>query len=237
MSTDPLTGRSVRGREAKVRAPRRRLAGQERRRTLLAALESAVAERGWQGVTVPEVVARAGVAQGTFYRYFRNLDEALRALVVDLIEPIRHSAYGFDPTAVRTPAELERAIYITHCALTETITSHPVLLREALLVGSAAPGVAGAALRAFLAEMRGLLRRQLAQVNGRPPFRVMDPAIAAGAAMGMLLSAVQEAAERPQGFDGETWRREIARLEAGMLASPVASLEAPAREEIHGGHS
>jgi AcrR family transcriptional regulator len=205
----------------RARAPRRRLAASERRRALLAALESAVIDRGWQGATVPEVVARAGVAQGTFYRYYENLDEAFRALVVDLIEPIRRSAYGFDPAAARTVADLEQFIYATHGSLTETITAHPVLLREALLVGSAAPGAAGDAIRAFLAEMRGLLRRQLAQVNGRPPFRVMDPAIAAGAAMGMLLAAVQEAAERPQDFDGETWRREIARLESGMLTASV----------------
>lgn len=200
---------------------RRRLAAAKRRAALLEALETVVATKGWQGASVPEVVTRAGVAQGTFYRYFPNLDQAFLALALELIEPIRRAAYGFDPTRVRTVAELERTIYDTHGPLTETISRHPILLREALLVGSAASGVAGEALRRFLSEMRNLFRRQLAQVNGRPPFRTMDPAIAAGAAMGMLLAAVQEAAERPESFDGEVWRREIARLEAGMLAVPA----------------
>ncbi len=66
-------------------------------------------------------------------------------------------------------------------------------------------------------DMRQLLRGQLAAVNGRSPFRSLDPQIVAGAAMGMLIGAIQEAAEAPAAFDVETWRREIARLESGMF--------------------
>ncbi len=42
----------------------------DRRADLLAAARAILAEKGWEAATVSEIVARAGVAQGTFYLYF-----------------------------------------------------------------------------------------------------------------------------------------------------------------------
>jgi len=41
-----------------------------RRADLLAAARAILAEKGLEAATVSEIVARAGVAQGTFYLYF-----------------------------------------------------------------------------------------------------------------------------------------------------------------------
>ncbi|OHV29687.1 hypothetical protein CC117_28845 [Parafrankia colletiae] len=51
-----------------------------RRNDLLDAAEEAFLERGIGATTVDEVVARAGVAKGTFYLYFRSRDELIAAV-------------------------------------------------------------------------------------------------------------------------------------------------------------
>lgn len=45
-------------------------------------------ELGGAGVVVDDVVRTAGVSRGAFYRHFRSLDEAVGALVADLVRQI-----------------------------------------------------------------------------------------------------------------------------------------------------
>src|ERR1700754_2492045 len=51
-----------------------------RREELLAAAEDVIVERGLRGLTVDEVVGRAGVAKGTFYLYFGAKADLVGAL-------------------------------------------------------------------------------------------------------------------------------------------------------------
>lgn len=50
------------------------------RSTLLVALQELLLQPGEFGVTVPQLVARAGVAHGTFYNYFDSLSAAIEAV-------------------------------------------------------------------------------------------------------------------------------------------------------------
>lgn len=62
-------------------------APQERERIradLLVAIQELIQDGGLVTLSVPRVIARAGVSQGTFYNYFERLDEALDA-VSDLL--------------------------------------------------------------------------------------------------------------------------------------------------------
>ncbi len=58
---------------------------QDRREQILEAAVAVFAERGYQRATVKEIAARAGVAPGTIYLYFRNKRELLLALADTLI--------------------------------------------------------------------------------------------------------------------------------------------------------
>ena len=51
-----------------------------RRADLLAAARAVLAEKGLEAATVSEIVARAGVAQGTFYLYFPSKMALIPAL-------------------------------------------------------------------------------------------------------------------------------------------------------------
>jgi AcrR family transcriptional regulator len=51
------------------------------RERILTAVTEEFAHTGYHGLTVALVLARAGIARGTYYRYFRDLDEPVRELL------------------------------------------------------------------------------------------------------------------------------------------------------------
>jgi AcrR family transcriptional regulator len=60
----------------------------DRRADLLAAARAVLAERGLEATTISEIVARAGVAQGTFYLYFPSKMGIIKALTHEMNEHI-----------------------------------------------------------------------------------------------------------------------------------------------------
>jgi AcrR family transcriptional regulator len=67
--------------------PRASERGQEdTRRSLLDAAAKLIAERGYRGTTVNEIVARSGHSKGTFYWHFRSKDDVLFAVLEEHID-------------------------------------------------------------------------------------------------------------------------------------------------------
>jgi AcrR family transcriptional regulator len=60
----------------------------ERRNDLLDAAESVLVDGGMGALTIDEIVARAGVAKGTFYLYFRSKEHVLSALQDRFVETL-----------------------------------------------------------------------------------------------------------------------------------------------------
>lgn len=54
---------------------------EERRRELMDCAENLFIEKGFQATMVSDIVKKLGVAQGTFYYYFKSKDEILNALI------------------------------------------------------------------------------------------------------------------------------------------------------------
>ncbi|MEA1907201.1 MAG: TetR/AcrR family transcriptional regulator [Euryarchaeota archaeon] len=60
-----------------------------RRSELIDTAEELFLENGYEETTISEIVRNAGVAQGTFYHYFKSKDEVLSAITDRWIEEIR----------------------------------------------------------------------------------------------------------------------------------------------------
>lgn len=80
--------------------------GERTRRALLEAAEEVFAEHGWEQASIVKITERAGVAQGTFYRYFVSKQAIFDELVEDLNRRVRHAmAVGAARGTTRTEAE------------------------------------------------------------------------------------------------------------------------------------
>jgi AcrR family transcriptional regulator len=209
---------------AAVQRRRVRLHPARRREQLLEAVEAVVSESGYQGATVPRIVARAGVAQGSFYRYFRDIDDAMLELMQRALAPVARAAAGLDFSRVQNATDLRGELLRFYRVLARELVAHPALIREALMVAPAARGNLGTAMSAFLGSMRETALQLIEMHAGRSPFRaIADPGAAAGAVVGMILGAAQQAVGRGEGFDTERWANEMARFEAGALLNPPAA--------------
>ncbi|HEY7171571.1 MAG TPA: TetR/AcrR family transcriptional regulator [Vicinamibacterales bacterium] len=94
--------------------PRRRtlLAPEDRRRQLLDAATAVFAEKGYRNAGVGDIIARAGVARGTFYLYFTSKQEIFLAIVEDFHGRVTRAlaavdAVASDATGAGTPAVLQ----------------------------------------------------------------------------------------------------------------------------------
>jgi AcrR family transcriptional regulator len=79
---------------------------EDTRRSLLDAAAKLIAERGYRGMTVNEIVARAGLSKGTFYWYFSCKDDVLFAV---LEEHIDRPLYELIELLKTAPAEHDMA--------------------------------------------------------------------------------------------------------------------------------
>ena len=70
-----------------------------RKEQILAAARKVFKEKGFDGSTISDIVAEAGVAQGTFYLYFASKKEAVLALAETVLaELARGFRAGYDPS-------------------------------------------------------------------------------------------------------------------------------------------
>jgi AcrR family transcriptional regulator len=199
---------------------RQRLDPKERRAQILEAARKQIESRGFLNLTVPGIVQSAGVAQGSFYRYFRNVDDVFISIFKEtLVPPILEAVVKLDLRAVKTAEDLEATLYKWYRALGELISRHSTLIREALAVIPYSGGDAAREVTKFLESLREWGEELIEQVNGSPPFRKVNSRVISHAVLGMIISATVQAAA--EGLDVESWAKEMARLEGGgLLSSP-----------------
>jgi AcrR family transcriptional regulator len=87
------------GNNAAAGGRRHYLRRDQRRAQIVAAARPVFAERGFHGTTIEEIIAAAGVAQGTLYLHFTNKNEIFHAvmedalaLITDIVRPLTESS-------------------------------------------------------------------------------------------------------------------------------------------------
>jgi len=99
--------------------------GRLTRRALLEAAEVVFADVGWEEASIVKITERAGVSQGTFYRYFVSKQAIFDELVDDLNRRVRH-AMAEGSARGRTRTEIERYGFEAFFRFT---AEHPALYR------------------------------------------------------------------------------------------------------------
>lgn len=118
----------------------RAAAERNQRERLFAALVATVAEKGYEGTTVADLVDLSGVSRSAFYRHFADKQECFLAAISALAEPALATVRaGLDPPA--DPA-VARAAFL---ALIERIVAQPAAAKMCFVEIYAA-GTAGVAL-------------------------------------------------------------------------------------------
>jgi AcrR family transcriptional regulator len=109
-----------------ARAGGRESRGRRTRRRLLDAAEVVFAEHGFHDASIVRIVERAGVAQGTFYIYFRSKQEIFEELVADLNSRLREEMSKGAAAGGGDRLEAERRGFAAFFRFT---AEHPALFR------------------------------------------------------------------------------------------------------------
>jgi AcrR family transcriptional regulator len=139
------------------RAPR--IPSDEARRRILDAARGLLLERPFAGLTVGDVMDRAGLTRTVFYRHFDDLAEMAPELLPDVDDPL------VDQVERAAPGELIPMMIAGQVAL---YASHGRLLRAIDAAADADPAVAAELDRALVGPRR-LLERLVADAPHPPP--------------------------------------------------------------------
>jgi AcrR family transcriptional regulator len=121
---EPHTSRQLSGRVSRMTEPDRRV--RRTRRALQQALVALVADRGYDRITVQDLLDRADVGRSTFYAHFRDKDALFTSCFDDLRDGLRreldameHHAAPADPTrpvgVIFEHADAHREVYKAVC--------------------------------------------------------------------------------------------------------------------------
>jgi len=194
----------------------------ERREQILAAACALFAEQGYNGATISEIVSRCGVAQGTFYLYFKSKRDVFAALLEQLAAAV-YEVFIVPPTGeVRTQADVKaRFEHIARQALV-LFQEHQDLVRIVLIKAPTGPSgfadqaaalrsrlVAGSAANLQEWMAGGLLRRA-------------DPVVIAHCVIGMIERLAIQRLNGTLEADLEAAAREVIEFELrGILRDPA----------------
>src|ERR687885_1627365 len=157
----------------------------DRREQLLDAALAVFGAEGYSAAKVSDIVGRAGVAQGTFYLYFRSKQEVVLALFERFQAALIEARRAADPAAPATPEQFRAGVLEKTRAILRAAFAHRPLaalfMKEAM---GADPELAGR-LREFHRRMADLSEQGLRQAAAAGLIRPVDPRVAALAINGM----------------------------------------------------
>ena len=165
-------------------------------------------ERGYEETTVSQIAEAAEVSESTFFRYFPTKEDVV---LWDEFDPLIFEALRAQPAELSPIRALRNAI---RDVLARTSASEQSGLRERVALLLSVPPLRAA----LLDQVRGPMRLLAEAVAERADRRSDDPTVraAAGALLGVGLSAMFAAAENPDADIVSLIDEGLAQLEAGL---------------------
>ena len=122
-----------------------RMSGEERRRQIVQAALSIMAEQGLAGTTTRKIAERVGVSEPALYKYFPGKKE----LILEALDAVGELFYETLSSAAGEGGEVTERIYRMSDAYYEFVVSHP---DEAMLLFEAVTGARDPDIRAALGD-------------------------------------------------------------------------------------
>lgn len=198
--------------------------GRRTRRKLLDAAESVFAEHGYHDASIVRIVEGAGVAQGTFYIYFRSKLEIFEELVADLNTRLRAEMSKGAAAGGGDRLEAERRGFAAFFRFT---AEHPALFR----VIREAEFVAPNAIRRHYEKIIEGYERALTMAMAAGEVEPCDPTVLAWGliAVGQLVGMRWIVWDRENGIPDDVFEqcmvvvaRMLGRAPRGVLDPPAA---------------
>src|SRR5438128_11214783 len=82
----------------------------DRRAELLKVSREIMAEKGYEATTVSEIVAKAGVAQGTIYWYFPSKDSIVKSFSIEMQNEVQAALTGVFTICDPIDQKIERSV-------------------------------------------------------------------------------------------------------------------------------
>jgi AcrR family transcriptional regulator len=177
---------------AKAAAPGKRERNKEANRAaILEAAQKVFLQRGFDAVTIRDVIGETDLAAGTFYNYFRTKEALLHALVADHIGALTAELRRVRNEARSLDAFVHGAYLAAFRAVVQDPVLHTLMLRNESAVRSLyAESVMGISVRALREDIEDAIRRGI--------MPALDATYLAAALFGAGYEMGRRLAESPQ---------------------------------------
>jgi AcrR family transcriptional regulator len=157
----------------------REFVAQNQRDRISAGIIAAVAEHGYQGATVTNIAAAAGLSRRTFYTYFESKDACFFATFDLIVDHLRHAAVEAAAQQEEWPARVRARL----AAVLDVFATNPDLARFILVAPLRAGEEIAARYREALDEVLvEVLEGMPAELAPKAPARAAEQAMIGGAA-------------------------------------------------------
>lgn len=171
------------------------------RRRLIEAAILVFAERGVAGVVIADVIARAGVARGSFYNHFRSTEELLEAACLEITAEILDEV---EPRAAGA-ADAAEAIHLGTVLVLRVAQKHPLLGRFMAMLSLQA--------NTLIADLSTLLPERIAAGLASGEFAQDDALAMTDLTVGMIRQASLRLVHNPNApADPDAFLRAASRL-------------------------
>ncbi len=151
---------------AKPRGRARKVAPAARKQAILDAALTVFAERGFEAARLDDVAARAGVAKGTLYLYFKDKEALFEELLRGAVSPILE---GVTALAEAPDVPFEQALDTLYAFFEREVlgTNRKLLVRLVLTEGPRFPRIAELHYRNVVSRILPLIQKIAARAHAR----------------------------------------------------------------------
>ena len=191
---------------------------EQRRTSLLQAAQFCFGKKGYHATQISDIIAKAKVARGTFYLYFKSKREIFKALMEELLKKVTGQIQTLPRDAVeKIPAQLLGNIQ----RVTTLLFSEPLLTR---LLFSEAVGLdkeQDAQLRNFYNRILDYIQRGLRQGQEMGFVRKGNVPVMALCLLGSLKEIFYQSVLQTEKPQAEEVTQEVFRTVAGAVIDPT----------------